>query len=199
MTALIRFREELTHANAPHSKPTFTHVLIQACARTLKSSPDMNVRYEGFGDVVHLDRVTIGLAVSLDPGIGTISIPDADLLSLGEISRLARDKITRIRSREAIPADTVDKSLVISNLGSSLDIVAFSALLEAPCPLILAVGRIADRVVPQNGAPIVRPECTLTLTADHRVFDGLPAARFLTDIKRALESVELARVEARAN
>ena len=71
------------------------------------------------------------------------------------------------------------------------DIDAFSAIIAPPQAAILAVGRIADRVVPVNGQPGIRPMLTLTLSSDHRVVDGAQAALFLNDLADALSNPSL--------
>jgi pyruvate dehydrogenase E2 component (dihydrolipoamide acetyltransferase) len=67
-----------------------------------------------------------------------------------------------------------------------LDVDAFSAIITPPQVAVLAVGTIADRVVPVNGAPGIRPMMTVTLSSDHRVVDGAQAAVFLKDLADAL-------------
>jgi pyruvate dehydrogenase E2 component (dihydrolipoamide acetyltransferase) len=76
--------------------------------------------------------------------------------------------------------------MVISNLGM-FAVDTFIAIIDQPDPMILAVGRVADRVVPVNGAPAIRPMCTLTLSVDHRALDGVQGAQFLERIKAHLE------------
>jgi pyruvate dehydrogenase E2 component (dihydrolipoamide acetyltransferase) len=76
------------------------------------------------------------------------------------------------------PVDVSGGTFTISNLGM-FGVDAFSAIVNAPQTAILAVGRIAERVVVVDGAPAVRPTCVLTLSFDHRVVDGAAGARFL--------------------
>ncbi len=68
------------------------------------------------------------------------------------------------------------------------NIDAFNAIIAPPQAAILAVGRIADRVVAVNGQPAVRPMVTLTLSGDHRVVDGAQAAVFLNDLAEAISA-----------
>jgi pyruvate dehydrogenase E2 component (dihydrolipoamide acetyltransferase) len=77
--------------------------------------------------------------------------------------------------------------MVVSNLGMH-GVDAFIAIVDQPDPMILAVGRVAERCVVVDGAPAVTWGCTLTLSADHRVLDGFLAARFLEVVKSKLES-----------
>ena len=84
------------------------------------------------------------------------------------------------------PSDVANGTFTISNLGM-FKVDSFNAIITPPQAAILAVGRIADRVVPVNGAPGIRPMLTLTLSSDHRVADGAQAARFLNDLAGALD------------
>jgi pyruvate dehydrogenase E2 component (dihydrolipoamide acetyltransferase) len=80
------------------------------------------------------------------------------------------------------------KSMVVSNLGM-YGVDAFTAIIDPPDPMILAAGRVADRIVPgEGGQPLVAPYCSLTLSADHRALDGVLAARFLSRIVRHIEN-----------
>jgi pyruvate dehydrogenase E2 component (dihydrolipoamide acetyltransferase) len=77
--------------------------------------------------------------------------------------------------------------MVISNLGMySVD--TFIAIIDMPDPMILAVGSVADRLVPVDGQAVIRPMCTLTLSVDHRVLDGVQGAQFLERLKDRLEN-----------
>ena len=91
---------------------------------------------------------------------------------------MRRDLTERARAGKLRPADITGATFTISNLGM-YQVDAFTAIIVAPQAAILAVGRIADRVVPVDGKPGIRPMMTLTLSCDHRVFDGARAAFFL--------------------
>ena len=83
------------------------------------------------------------------------------------------------------PADLAGGTFTISNLGM-FGVDAFTAIIIPPQAAILAVGAIADRVVPVSGLPGIRPMMTLTLSSDHRVVDGARAAEFLRDLADAI-------------
>jgi pyruvate dehydrogenase E2 component (dihydrolipoamide acetyltransferase) len=86
-------------------------------------------------------------------------------------------------------ADISGATFTISNLGM-YNVDAFSAIISPPQVGILAVGRIAERVVPLNGKPGIRPMMTMTLSSDHRVVDGARAAKFLNDVAAAISEPE---------
>jgi pyruvate dehydrogenase E2 component (dihydrolipoamide acetyltransferase) len=133
------------------------------------------------------DSVSIGVAIHTDAGLTAPVIADADRLNLQATSQALRALTERAREGRLKPADIGPKSLVISNLGM-YRVDAFIAIIDMPDPMILAVGQVAERVVPLNGQITIQPMCTLTLSVDHRALDGVPAARFLERIKARLEN-----------
>jgi pyruvate dehydrogenase E2 component (dihydrolipoamide acetyltransferase) len=165
--------------------PTYTDLLLRACACALVDMPAVNVIYTDSG-LVQRDTIHIGVAVSSDDGLLAPVIAGVDRLSLRQTSAALSDVAARARTGRLKPADTGDKSMVISNLGM-FAVDTFIAIIDQPDPMILAVGRVADRVVPFNGAPAIRPMCTLTLSVDHRALDGVQGAQFLERIKAHLE------------
>src|SRR5690606_5847644 len=130
--------------------------------------------------------IYIGVAVSTHDGLIVPVIPNADQLNLRDTSAALRDLAGRAREGRLRPGDVGEKSMVISNLGMYA-VDTFIAIIDLPDPMILAVGRVTDRVVPVNGQVVVQPMCTLSLSVDHRVLDGVQAAQFLERIKDRLE------------
>lgn len=165
--------------------PTYTDVLVRACALALAALPDLNATLVG-DRITPRPSVDIGVAVSVPGGLVTPSLAQADQLSLAQVSARLREQVERARGNRLRPEAMGGKSLVISNLGMYA-VDSFIAIIEQPAPMILAVGRMSDRVVAVGGQPAVRPICTLTLSADHRILDGAPAAEFLTRVVRILE------------
>ncbi len=165
--------------------PTYTDVLVRASALALAALPKCNVSFSD-GHVAQRESVNVGVAVSVADGLFTPVIAGADQLSLSEVSSNIKGVTERARSNRLRPADMGSKSLVLSNLGMYA-VDSFTAIIEQPAPMILAVGRISERVIAVAGQPAVRPVCTLTLSADHRVLDGVPAAQFLTRVVQNLE------------
>jgi pyruvate dehydrogenase E2 component (dihydrolipoamide acetyltransferase) len=102
---------------------------------------------------------------------------------------MRRDLTERARAGKLRPADITGATFTISNLGM-YHVDAFTAIIVAPQAAILAVGRISDRVVPVDGKPGIRPMMTLTLSCDHRVFDGARAALFLNDLAASIVEPE---------
>jgi pyruvate dehydrogenase E2 component (dihydrolipoamide acetyltransferase) len=117
-------------------------------------------------------------------------IPNASGASLQEIATQRKNLAGRAKSGHLRPTDITGGTFTISNLGM-FGIDAFSAIITPPQAAVLAVGRIADRVVAVNGQPVIQPMMTITLSSDHRVVDGAQAAAFLNDLASALEKPKL--------
>ena len=114
----------------------------------------------------------------IDTEARTITIDDQHEERLKELTE-------RARSGHLRPQDVTGGTFTISNLGM-YGIDAFSAIITPPQAAVLAVGRIADRVVPVDDKPGIRPILTMTLSSDHRVVDGAQAALFLNDLAEAM-------------
>lgn len=166
--------------------PTYTDIVVRACALALADMPALNVTYADEG-MVRRGTVGIGIAVSVEDGLIVPVLPTADQLSLRQTSEAARGLIARAREGRLRGGDLSQKSMVVSNLGM-YGVDAFVAIIDPPDPMILAVGRIADRVVPVEGQAAIRPMSTLTLSVDHRALDGVAGSEFLTRVKDLLES-----------
>jgi pyruvate dehydrogenase E2 component (dihydrolipoamide acetyltransferase) len=138
------------------------------------------------GALMQHDEVNVGLAVAIEDGLVVPVIHRADTLSLAEIAARREDVVSRAQAGRLRPADIQGGGFTISNLGM-FGVDAFSAIVNPPQAAILAVGRIADRVVPIKGRPAVRPTMVLTLSCDHRALDGARGARFLGGLADLIE------------
>jgi pyruvate dehydrogenase E2 component (dihydrolipoamide acetyltransferase) len=181
-TALVAARAKLG------STYTVTDFLIALTARALTKHPKMNASWSGG---IHLNpAINISLAVAVKDGVVGAVIHNADSTAVADIAAQRKDLAERARSGHLRPQDISGGTFTISNLGM-FGVDAFSAIITPPQAAILAVGRIADRVVPVDGKPAIRPLLTMTLSSDHRVVDGAQAAAFLKDLAELLEAAEL--------
>ncbi len=189
-SALLAAREKLGPAMEKERgvKLSHTDLLVAAVARALEKHPLVNASWTGDGIRLH-PEINVGIAMAVDDGVVAAAIPGANTKKLGEIAAMRRDLTERARAGKLRPADITGATFTISNLGM-YQVDAFTAIIVAPQAAILAVGRIADRVVPVDGKPGVRPMMTLTLSCDHRVFDGARAALFLNDLAAAIVEPE---------
>ena len=165
---------------------THTDLMVALVARVLARHPRVNASWRPDGILTNAD-VNIGLAMAVEDGVVAPVIAKADHTGLAQIAAQRKDLSERARSSKLRPADLAHGTFTISNLGM-YNVDAFSAIIIPPQSAILAVGRIADRVVPFEGNPAIRPMLTLTLSADHRVIDGARAALFLDELVEALQA-----------
>lgn len=186
MTQAQRLRAYCRDTLAWEKPPTYTGLLLRACALALKDMPAVNQSYTS-GGLLPRECTNIGVAVDTPAGLIVPVILDVDKRSLRQVALDLHNAAERARKGALKPADMGEKSMVISNLGM-YTVDTFIAIIDQPDPMILAVGRVAERFVPVHGQPVIMPMCTLTLSADHRVLDGAAAARFLEHIKAHLEN-----------
>jgi len=165
---------------------THTDLLVAIVARVLARHPRVNASWTADGIRTNPD-VNIGLAMAVEDGVVAPVIAKAAHTGLAQIAAQRKDLSERARANKLRPADLANGTFTISNLGM-YNVDAFSAIIIPPQAAILAVGRIADRVVPIEGKPAIRPMLTLTLSADHRVIDGARAALFLDELVEALRA-----------
>jgi pyruvate dehydrogenase E2 component (dihydrolipoyllysine-residue acetyltransferase) len=164
---------------------TYTDLLVKLVAATLAQHPRVNVSWKD-GALERHAEINVGLAVALDDGLVVPVIHRADTLGLQDIAARREDLVTRAQAGKLRPADIQGGVFTVSNLGM-YGVDAFSAIVNPPQAAILAVGRIADRVVPVSGQPAVQPTMVLTLSCDHRALDGARGAQFLGALADLIE------------
>jgi pyruvate dehydrogenase E2 component (dihydrolipoamide acetyltransferase) len=164
---------------------TYTDLLVKLVASAIAQHPRVNVSWKD-GTIVQHPEVNIGLAVAIDDGLVVPVIHRADTLTLAEIATRRADLSTRAQSGKLRPADIQGGTFTISNLGM-YGVDAFNAIVNPPQAAILAIGRIADRVVAVNGQPAVQPQMVLTLSCDHRAIDGARGAQFISRLAELVE------------
>lgn len=166
-------------------KLTITDLLIKLVAAALKLHPRLVAHWDN-GEIVSNNQVNIGLAVAVEDGLVVPVIHFADQLSLSQIAQQRQELLERAREGKMHLEDLQGGTFTISNLGM-YGIDVFNAIVNPPQAAILAVGRIADRVVPVDGRPEIRPMMTLSLSCDHRVVDGARGALFLRELVSFIE------------
>jgi pyruvate dehydrogenase E2 component (dihydrolipoamide acetyltransferase) len=162
-----------------------TDLLVKVVAESLRRHPRVNSSWRD-GELVPAPSVNVALAVATDEALVVPVIHGADRLALPELAARRKALVAAARAGELRPADVSDGTFTISNLGM-FGVDSFDAIVNAPQAGILAVGRIADRIVAVAGTAAVRPMLQLTLTFDHRVVDGARGAAFLDTLATLLE------------
>jgi len=167
-------------------KVSFNDLIIKATAQALTKHPACNAWFQE-DHIRYWNEVHIGMAVAVEDGLITPVIRNAELKSLAEIGREAKELADRARSRRLQPNEYTGSTFSISNLGM-FDIDQFTAVINPPEAGIIAVGSIVQKPVVVDGQPAVRRRMRITMSCDHRVIDGATGAAFLKTLKQMLEN-----------
>ncbi|MEN6478608.1 MAG: dihydrolipoamide acetyltransferase family protein [Anaerolineales bacterium] len=186
-TQLVIVRERLKEALAPELgfNIGYNDLLAVIVARCLIELPYMNVQLgpEGIRQMPH---VNIGLAVDSPRGLLVPVVHEAETLGVREFAARFRDLVARAREGKSQPDDLTGGTFTITNLGM-FGVDAFTPIINLPESAILGVGRIQPEPTVIDGQVVIRQRMWLSLTFDHRVVDGAPAARFLQAIARYVQ------------
>jgi pyruvate dehydrogenase E2 component (dihydrolipoamide acetyltransferase)/2-oxoglutarate dehydrogenase E2 component (dihydrolipoamide succinyltransferase) len=167
---------------------TYTDLFIYLVAKQLRNHPIINSSI--IGDEIKLwDSVNIGVATSLENGLIVPVIKDTDKKSLAELSKELKDLVKRAREGKLQSDDVTGGTFTITNLGafSGTGYRFETVIINQPESAILGTGGISDRVVVRDEKIVIRPILTYYFTYDHRVIDGLDAAKFMGDVQKAFE------------
>jgi pyruvate dehydrogenase E2 component (dihydrolipoyllysine-residue acetyltransferase) len=188
MAAIEKKRGELKQGGAA-VVPSINDFILAAVAKALREFPPLNASFTDEGVKIYSD-INLGMAVALEEGLVVPVIRNADQLSLEELAQQSRALAEKAQKKKLFPLDYEGGTFTVSNLGM-LGVDSFTAIINPPECAILAVGRVAPRVVAVDGGLGARPTMTMNLSADHRVVDGALAARFVAAVKRRLELLDL--------
>lgn len=183
MSESVRFRSKLKAADI---KVSYTDILVKAVAHALIKYPAMNACVDG-NNIIQKHYVNMGIAVAIENGLIVPNIKDAHLKSVVEIHDEVASLAKKAREGKLTRDEYTSGTFTITNLGM-YDIDDFTPVINPPEVGILGVGTIKDTPVVEKGEIVVRPIMTLSLTYDHRVIDGAPAAEFLQYIKTLLQN-----------
>lgn len=178
MTAVVADRAARGAAGAV--TPTITDYIVAATARALTAHPRLNAQITAAGINV-LPEVHLGLAVAVDDGLLVPVVRDAAHLGLAELAAETKRLADAARRGRLSPADLEGGTFSVSSLGS-LGVDVFTPVINPPNAGILGVGRLRDDLVMVDGEVATTKRITLSLTWDHRVVDGVPAAEFCRTI-----------------
>ncbi len=168
------------------ANPTLNDIVLFAVSRVLKNHKACNAHF--YDDrMTFFNRVHLGMAVDTPRGLMVPTIRDADLLDLVSISREAKSLADACQKGTIDPDRLKGGTFTVTNLGT-LGIEAFTPVINPPQTCILGVNTLVTRVREVDGKVVPYQAMTLSLTFDHRAVDGAPAARFLKDLRAALEN-----------
>ncbi|MGQ0561808.1 MAG: pyruvate dehydrogenase complex dihydrolipoamide acetyltransferase [Gemmatimonadota bacterium] len=186
MTALQRARENVNkRLEESGIKTSINDFIIKAVAVGLRQHPEVNAQWTDTA-IRRFQRVHIGVAVAVEDGLITPVVRDADAKGVADIAQEVRELAKRARDRKLQPDEYTGATFSISNLGM-FGIDEFTAIINPPEAAILAVGRVEEKAVVENGQMVPQPRMRVTMSCDHRVIDGATGARFLQTLKQYLE------------
>jgi pyruvate dehydrogenase E2 component (dihydrolipoamide acetyltransferase) len=184
MERALTVKTELADRQPP-IKVTITDLIVRALAVSLTRFPQFNASFQD-EEIRYHQSIHIGVAVGLDEGLIVPVLRDCQSKGLIQIAEEARLLFERAKSRRLQPDEYTGATFSLSNLGMA-DVEQFSAIITPPEAAVLAIGKIKQVPVVENGRVAIRRRMMMTISCDHRVVDGLQAAKFLQALKHELE------------
>ena len=185
MAEAMALRSKLNTLVDEAGKISVNDMVLKAAAVALTRFPGINASF-GENVIVRHGTVNMGIAVALEQGLITVVVAEADRKPLAQIAREAKDIVNRAKNGKARPEEMQGSTFTVSNLGM-FDVDQFVAIINPPEAAILAVGSVRDVPVVKNGQVVPGKTMKVTISADHRVTDGVEAAKFLQEVKKNLE------------
>ena len=187
-TNLVNLRQQFKAVAGAGTKPSIaiTDIVVKLTALALEKHPLLNSRWNGDRIVVE-SSTNIGIAVESDSGLLVPVIRDVPRLTLRQVATRSRELIDRARRGALSVADMQGGTFTVTNLGP-MGIEMFTPLINLPECAILGLGRIQKQVVVDDKQFVARDRMMLSLTFDHRIVDGAPAARFLQSLSHLIEN-----------
>ena len=188
-TALLKLRQ--AGKQTANEKITLTDIVVKIVARALKLRPNMNIALIG-EQIRQYPEPCIGVAVALENGLVVPVVRNADSKPLSAISRELRQLAQKARAGQLSLEEMRGGTFTVTNVGAFHSVDWFTPLLNQPEAGILGIGRIVDTPVARDGQIVIRPMLGISLSFDHRIIDGLPAAEFLKVVLDLMENPCLA-------
>lgn len=160
---------------------------VKAVAEALRQEPYLNASWTEDDKVILRKQINIGVSIALENNLVVPVIRNADTLNLVGIARAVADLVNRARSNRLMPADLQGATFTVNNPGVFGTLISM-AIINQPNAGILTMDAVVKRPVVIDDAIAIRQMMYMSLSFDHRILDGLTAARFLVDIKRRLET-----------
>ncbi len=189
MSQAVEKRNRSNQSAKDSAHLTFTDILVWAVSRTVGKHPLLNASYQD-GQITTHANVNVSIAVASEKGLVVPVIKNAEKMSLSEIAARRQELVERTNSGKQTLDDLSGGTFTITNLGM-YEIEQFDAIINPGQSAILSAGKIQPTpIADADGGIAVKPIMILTLACDHRVADGVDAARFLADLKGLLENPE---------
>ncbi|HWP97804.1 MAG TPA: dihydrolipoamide acetyltransferase family protein [Syntrophomonadaceae bacterium] len=187
MSGILTMRQALNDGVKDKDKISVTALLTKAVARAIEVNPIVNITLDG-DEVKTLKDINIGMAVAIDDGLIVPVIRNANEKRLAQINAEINDLAKRGRKNKLNPDEMSGATFTITNLGGYGSVDWFTPIINPPESAILGVGRTIDKPVAVKGEVVIRPMMGLSLSFDHRIIDGAPAAEFLAGLIHLIEN-----------
>lgn len=190
MTELLALRKKLMDPimAKTEKKLTVTDLISFAVIKTLMKHKYINAKLNPEAtEITFHNYVNLAIAVGMDEGLLVPVVKNADKMSLSELVVALKDVTERTLNKKLLPDEQVGSTFTISNLGM-YGVESFTAIINQPNAAILSVSSTKNTPVAKDGEVVIRPIMKISLTSDHRIIDGLAAAKFMTDLKQLLEN-----------
>ena len=188
-SAAIALRNKWKAGGGARASVSYNDMALKALAQALVDIPEANAVVEGDEKVLLAD-VNLGLAVASDQGLAVPVIKNADQLSMADISQATRAMAEKVRQGTLTMDDMGQGSATVSNLGL-FGVKAGTSIPDRGQFMLLFLGAIEERTVVRDGMMVIVPMATISATYDHRILDGMTAARLSGRVKELLEAPEL--------
>jgi pyruvate dehydrogenase E2 component (dihydrolipoamide acetyltransferase) len=182
---LQAMREQMNQGVDEEARITFNDLIVKSAALTLRQFGALNSSISGNQIIPH-NHINIGIAVGVENGLITVVCRDADQKKINEISQEIKMMSRHAREGKVRTEDIEGSTFTISNLGM-YEVEDFAAIINPPEAAILAVCSIQELPVVKNGMIIPGKRMKMTLSADHRVTDGVEAAKFMQALALYIE------------
>lgn len=199
-TFVLNYEVDMTEANKLRAqllepikaktgkKLTVTDIVSLAVVRTLMNHPYINASLSADGGEITLHNyVNLAMAVGMDEGLLVPVVHNAEKLGLTDLMLRLKDIGERAVGKKLTPADQEGSTFTISNLGM-YGVESFTSIINQPNSAILSIASTKEMPVVRDGQVVVRPIMKMALTSDHRVINGLGAAKFMQELKATLEN-----------
>ncbi len=187
MSGILAMRKMINEGVKDKDKISVTALLTKAVARAIEINPDVNVTLDG-DEIKTLQDINIGMAVAVPDGLIVPVIKNANTKKLSEVNAEINDLAKRARKNKLDPDEMGGATFTITNLGGYGSVDWFTPIINPPEAAILGVGRTVEKPVAVKGEVVVRPMMGLSLSFDHRIIDGAPAAAWLAVLMQLIEN-----------
>ena len=165
---------------------TVNDLIVKACIESLKKYPKFNAYFQDDG-IQFNNTINIAVAIAGEEGLIVPAILDCGGKTLRELSQMVKDLANRSASGTLNNQEYTGGTFAISNLGM-FDVTGFLAIIHPPQSAVLAVGTVSEKPVVRDGELAVANIMNATISADHRIVDGVEGAEFIVEVKRLLEN-----------